>query len=286
MRIGAGRRSSPGGSGRRELRSRHRVARPTGPRESPPRPISTPLSRHRAKPGGSVTQVRRSAVARPGFLNRDWRSGFADSNPLWFGLQSFMVVLLLPGSRAGPDLHPLDDLVPVHRPGLVNGHSWLEKQIPAANCSSRSVVVPVGSFGRGDGVWSIVRSAEADPETYSPVASESSSVGSGERPGPVVPRSVVASTSAGPRGAMVVAWRVRQRGQRPAGASADSSAPQLGHRFESAATGRLHRARGRPRSAGYDVEARSESSVASGELSHKPWVHGYLPVPRAPRSSA
>jgi hypothetical protein len=37
------------------------------------------------KTGGSVTQVRRSAVARPGFLNRDWRSGFADSNPLWLG---------------------------------------------------------------------------------------------------------------------------------------------------------------------------------------------------------
>ena len=26
---------------------------------------------------------RRCAVAPPGFLNRDWRSGFADSNPLW-----------------------------------------------------------------------------------------------------------------------------------------------------------------------------------------------------------
>jgi hypothetical protein len=151
----------------------------------------------------------------------------------------------------------------------VNGHSWLEKQIRAANCSSRSVAVPVESFGRGDGVWSIARSAEADAGTYAPVASESSSVGSGERPGargPLVGRDVDVGWAPRSNGRRLA---IRQRGRRPAGASAYRSVPQLGHRFASAATGRLHRAGRRPRSAGYGVEARSESSVTSGELSHK-----------------
>ena len=34
---------------------------------------------------GKRYPTERPAVERPGFLNRDWRSGFADSNPLWLG---------------------------------------------------------------------------------------------------------------------------------------------------------------------------------------------------------
>jgi hypothetical protein len=64
------------------------------------------------------------------------------------------------------------------------------------------------------------------------------------------------------------AWRIRQVGQRPSVASAGCSATQPGHRYASAAMGRLPGARRRPGSIGPVAEPRAECSVASGVLSH------------------
>ncbi len=43
------------------------------------------LSRRSALASRTATLTRWSARSSPGFLNIDWRSGFADSNPSWFG---------------------------------------------------------------------------------------------------------------------------------------------------------------------------------------------------------
>src|SRR5208337_3120699 len=50
------------------------------------RPLCPRLSLHSALSSRSVTLGRGSAVPPPGFLNIDWRSGFADSNPSWLHL--------------------------------------------------------------------------------------------------------------------------------------------------------------------------------------------------------
>jgi Phage integrase, N-terminal SAM-like domain len=44
-------------------------------RQSPRAPMSMP----------SVSHIQAYGLAPPGFLNTDWRSGFADSNPSWLG---------------------------------------------------------------------------------------------------------------------------------------------------------------------------------------------------------
>ena len=70
------------------------------------------------------------------------------------------------------------------------------------------------------------------------VASKSASAGSGESPELAASGTVLASTSEGPGLSPVIAWRVRQSGQRPSGAFAGRSAPQFGHRFASAVIGK------------------------------------------------
>src|SRR6516225_3493502 len=60
--------------------------RPPSSVTAPRLPLCRPLSRHSALPSGTATLSRRSASSSPGFLNIDWRSGFADSNPSWLDL--------------------------------------------------------------------------------------------------------------------------------------------------------------------------------------------------------
>ena len=51
----------------------------------PPGPIATDLSLRSPIAPPSLSPIQSSAVPPPGFLNIDWRSGFADSNPQWLG---------------------------------------------------------------------------------------------------------------------------------------------------------------------------------------------------------
>jgi hypothetical protein len=111
------------------------------------------------------------------------------------------------------------------------------------------------------------------------LSSESVGTGLGEWLVPVAAGAVVASRSAGTGVLPVFVWRIRQRGQRPSGAFACCSAPQLGQRFECAAMGKLRRARRHPSAIGRSAEARAQSSVSSGVLSHKRAGRGYQPVP-------
>ena len=47
----------------------------------PPGPIATDLSLRSPTAPRSISPIQSSAEPPPGFLNTDWRSGFADSNP-------------------------------------------------------------------------------------------------------------------------------------------------------------------------------------------------------------
>jgi hypothetical protein len=52
---------------------------------------------------------------RTGFWNRDWRSGFADSNPFLVGLQSLMVRWRRRNGRPGRvDLAPATRVLAIH----------------------------------------------------------------------------------------------------------------------------------------------------------------------------
>jgi hypothetical protein len=61
----------------------------------PPEPIATDLSLRSPIAPRSVSHSQGSAVPPPGFLNTDWRSGFADSNPQWLGVSSAPSSLIL-----------------------------------------------------------------------------------------------------------------------------------------------------------------------------------------------
>ena len=59
---------------------------------------------------GKRYPTERPAVERPGFLNRDWRSGYADSNPLWLDGQRAL-------GRGAPDRQPMTSACRASRPG-------------------------------------------------------------------------------------------------------------------------------------------------------------------------
>jgi hypothetical protein len=84
----AGLRPSFGASGRRQTLSRHSAEVLCAQHGGNPIPTAACLSLQGAIAPRSVTHDQGSARSAPGFLNIDWSSGFADSNPSWLGRAS------------------------------------------------------------------------------------------------------------------------------------------------------------------------------------------------------
>ena len=93
--------------------------RPPSSVTAPRLPLCRPLSRHSALPSGTATLSRRSASSSPGFLNIDWRSGFADSNPSWFGPSTRVTprrdLTCRHPETAGDEVHPPDEALRLAR---------------------------------------------------------------------------------------------------------------------------------------------------------------------------